>query len=145
MAKRTQQLDLPSEIAEVAQSAAPVAEKAPEVTPDQIAQLILKGSDDTKAAIRRALDLDKTHARVRKNKNQTNSQVRNTVKAIGEVTHADGFVPDPPRTHKRPVVQRQYVYGRSVGSITTATTSPSMTSTIWRLKRRNNDRQRWAD
>ena len=33
MAKRTQQLDLPSEIAEVAQSAAPVAEKAPEVTP----------------------------------------------------------------------------------------------------------------
>ena len=96
MAKRTQQLDLPSEIATVAQSAAPVAEKAPEVTPDQIAQLILKGSDDTKAAIRKALALDKTHARVRKNKNQTNSQVRNTVKAIGEVTHADGFVPDPP-------------------------------------------------
>jgi len=96
MAKRTQQLDLPSEIAEIAQSAAPVAEKAPEVTPDQIAQLILKGSDDTKSAIRKALDLDKTHARVRKNKNQTNSQVRNTVKAIGEVTHIDGYVPDPP-------------------------------------------------
>ena len=96
MAKRTQQLDLPSEIAEVAQSAAPVAEKAPEVTPDQIAQLILKGSDKTKSAIRKALDLDKPHARVRKNKNQTNSQVRNTVKAIGEVTHIDGYVPDPP-------------------------------------------------
>ena len=96
MAKRTQQHDLPSEIAEIAQSAAPVAEKAPEVTPDQIAQLILKGSDDTKSAIRKALDLDKTHARVRKNKNQTNSQVRNTVKAIGEVTHIDGYVPDPP-------------------------------------------------
>mgnify|MGYP003639601298 FL=1 len=96
MAKRTQQLNLPSEIAEIAQSAAPVAVVAPEVTPDQIAQLILKGSDDTKAAIRKALDLDKTHARVRKNKNQTNSQVRNTVKAIGEVTHIDGYVPDPP-------------------------------------------------
>ena len=96
MAKRTQQHDLPSEIAEIAQSAAPVAEKAPEVTPDQIAQLILKGSDKTKSAIRKALDLDKTHARVRKNKNQTNSQVRNTVKAIGEVTHIDGYVPDPP-------------------------------------------------
>ena len=96
MAKRTQQLNLPSEIAEIAQSAAPVAVAAPEVTPDQIAQLILKGSDDTKSAIRKALDLDKTHARVRKNKNQTNSQVRNTVKAIGEVTHADNYVPDPP-------------------------------------------------
>ena len=96
MAKRTQQLDLPSETEEIAQSAAPVAVVAPEVTPDQIAQLILKGSDDTKAAIRKALDLDKTHARVRKNKNQTNSQVRNTVKAIGEVTHADNYVPDPP-------------------------------------------------
>ena len=96
MAKRTQQLNLPSEIAEIAQSAAPVAVVAPEVTPDQIAQLILKGSDDTKSAIRKALDLDKTHARVRKNKNQTNSQVRNTVKAIGEVTHIDGYVPDPP-------------------------------------------------
>ena len=96
MAKRTQQLNLPSEIAEIAQSAAPVAVVAPEVTPDQIAQLILKGSDDTKAAIRKALDLDKTHARVRKNKNQTNSQVRNTVKAIGEVTHIDDYVPDPP-------------------------------------------------
>ena len=96
MAKRTQQLNLPSEIAEIAQSAAPVAVVAPDVTPDQIAQLILKGSDDTKSAIRKALDLDKTHARVRKNKNQTNSQVRNTVKAIGEVTHVDGFAPDPP-------------------------------------------------
>ena len=97
--KKTQQIQLADEIADVASSAAPPAPAAPaaspEVTPDQIAQLILKGSDDTKAAIRKALDLDKTHTRQRKS-NTTNSQVRNTVKAVGEVTHADGFVPDPP-------------------------------------------------
>jgi len=99
MAKRSQQHQLSAEIAEVASSAAPPAPAAPaappEVTPDQIAQLILKSTDNTKAVIRKALDLDKTHTRQRKS-TMTNSQVRNTVKAVGEVTHADGFIPDPP-------------------------------------------------
>tara|TARA_R100001079_G_scaffold25651_1_gene12897 strand:- start:5081 stop:5500 length:420 start_codon:yes stop_codon:yes gene_type:complete len=99
MAKKTQQTQLADEIATVATSAAPpipaAPAAAPEVTPDQIAQLILKGSEDTKAAIRKALDLDKTHSRQRKSQT-TNSQVRNTVRAIGEVTHAEGFIPAPP-------------------------------------------------
>ena len=99
MAKKTQQTQLADEIATVATSAAPpipaAPAAAPEVTPDQIAQLILKGSEDTKAAIRKALDLDKTHTRQRKSQT-TNSQVRNTVRAIGEVTHAEGFIPAPP-------------------------------------------------
>ena len=76
MAKKTQQIQLADEIADVASSAAPPAPAAPaaspEVTPDQIAQLILKGSEDTKQAIRKALDLDKTHTRKRKS-NTTNS------------------------------------------------------------------------
>ena len=99
MAKQQQQLSLPDQIAEVVSTAEPAVPAAPaaapEVTPEQIAQLILKSSDQTKAAIRKALDLDKTHTRKRKS-NTTNSQVRNTVKAVGEVTHADGFVPAPP-------------------------------------------------
>ena len=98
MAKQQQQLSLPDQIAEVVSTAEPAVPAAPaaapEVTPEQIAQLILKGSDQTKAAIRKALDLDNTHTRERKSVT-TNSQVRNTVKAIGEVTHVDGYVPSP--------------------------------------------------
>tara|TARA_R100000322_G_scaffold116147_1_gene74611 strand:- start:333 stop:758 length:426 start_codon:yes stop_codon:yes gene_type:complete len=94
-AKKTEHT-LPEQLAEVVQDATPV-EQAPaaSVTPDQIADLILKGSDETKNAIRKALDLDKTHTRQRKSP-VTNSQVRNHVRAVGEVTHAPGFVPDPP-------------------------------------------------
>ena len=88
-AKKTEHT-LPEQLAEVVQDATPV-EQAPaaSVTPDQIADLILKGSDETKNAIRKALDLDKTHTRQRKSP-VTNSQVRNHVRAVGEVTHAPG-------------------------------------------------------
>tara|TARA_R100001086_G_scaffold16149_1_gene7949 strand:+ start:629 stop:1042 length:414 start_codon:yes stop_codon:yes gene_type:complete len=97
MAKRMQQHTLSDEVAEAAKATtpAPVKEEAASVTPDQIAQLILKGSDETKDAIRKALDLDKTHTRQRRSK-VTNSQVRNHVRAVGEVTHLPGFVPAPP-------------------------------------------------
>jgi hypothetical protein len=94
--QKKQEHTLPNELAEVVQDATPVEEPpAASVTPDQIADLILKGSDETKNAIRKALDLDKTHTRQRKSP-VTNSQVRNHVRAVGEVTHAPGFVPDPP-------------------------------------------------
>ena len=92
--QKQQEHTLPDEIAEVT-STTPVEEPTASVTPDQIADLILKGSDETKNAIRKALDLDKTHTRQRKSP-VTNSQVRNHVRAVGEVTHAPGFVPDPP-------------------------------------------------
>lgn len=96
MAKRMQQHTLSDEIAEAAQTAKPAPkEDAASVTPEQVAQLILKGSDETKQAIRKALDLDKTHTRQRRSK-VTNSQVRNHVRAVGEVTHMPGFVPSPP-------------------------------------------------
>lgn len=100
MAKRmptakTQEHTLPEQLAEVVQDATPVEAPTASVTPDQIADLILKGSDETKNAIRKALDLDKTHIRQRKSP-VNNSQVRNHVRAVGEVTHAPGFVPDPP-------------------------------------------------
>lgn len=95
MAKRMQQHTLSAEVAEAASSTTPVKEETASVTPDQIAQLILKGSDDTKEAIRKALDLDKTHTRQRRSK-VTNSQVRNHVRAVGEVTHEPSFIPDPP-------------------------------------------------
>ena len=67
-AKKTEHT-LPEQLAEVVQDATPV-EQAPaaSVTPDQIADLILKGSDETKNAIRKALDLDKTHTRQRKSR-----------------------------------------------------------------------------
>ena len=96
MAKRMQQHTLSDEIAEAAQTAKPAPkDDAASVTPEQVAQLILKGSDETKQAIRKALDLDKTHTRQRRSK-VTNSQVRNHVRAVGEVTHLPGFVPSPP-------------------------------------------------
>jgi hypothetical protein len=95
MAKRMQEHTLSDEIAEAATSSTPAPSESASVTPDMIAQLILKGSDETKDAIRRALDLDKTHTRQRRSKT-TNSQVRNHVRAVGEVTHVPGFVPDPP-------------------------------------------------
>ena len=96
MAKRMQQHTLSDEIAEAAQTAKPAPkEDAASVTPEQVAQLILKGSDETKQAIRKALDLDKTHTRQRRSK-VTNSQVRNHVRAVGEVAHIPGFVPSPP-------------------------------------------------
>jgi hypothetical protein len=96
MAKRMQQHTLSDEIAEAAQTAKPAPkDDAASVTPEQVAQLILKGSDETKQAIRKALDLDKTHTRQRRSK-VTNSQVRNHVRAVGEVTHMPGFVPSPP-------------------------------------------------
>ena len=98
MAKKQQELSLPDQIAEVVSTAAPplaAPATAPEVTSDQIAQLILKASDATKAAIRKGLDLESTHARERKSPT-TNSQVRNTVRAIGEVTHIEGYMPSPP-------------------------------------------------
>ena len=96
MAKRMQQHTLSDEIAEAAQTAKPAPkEDAASVTPEQVAQLILKGSEETKQAIRKALDLDKTHTRQRRSK-VTNSQVRNHVRAVGEVTHMPGFVPSPP-------------------------------------------------
>ena len=95
MAPQKQQAHtLPDEIAEVT-STTPVEQPTASVTPDQIAELILKGSDETKNAIRKALDLDKTHTRQRKSP-ITNSQVRNHVRAVGEVTHEPGLVPDPP-------------------------------------------------
>lgn len=91
-----QQHTLSDEIAEAAQTAKPAPkDDAASVTPEQVAQLILKGSDETKQAIRKALDLDKTHTRQRRSK-VTNSQVRNHVRAVGEVTHLPGFVPSPP-------------------------------------------------
>ena len=86
---------LPEELAEVVQDATPVEAPPASVTPDQLVDIIVRGSDDTKNAIRKALDLDKTHTRQRKSP-VTNSQVRNHVRAVGEVTHAPGFVPDPP-------------------------------------------------
>ena len=92
--QKQQEHTLPDEIAEVT-STTPVEEPTASVTPDQIADLILKGSDETKNAIRKALDLDKTHTRQRKSP-ITNSQVRNHVRAVGEVTPEPGFVPDPP-------------------------------------------------
>ncbi len=95
MAKRMQEHTLSDEIAEAASSTTPAKEEAASVTPDMIAQLILKGSDETKEAIRKALHLDKTHTRQRRSK-VTNSQVRNHVRAVGEVTHLPGFVPAPP-------------------------------------------------
>jgi len=95
MAKRMQEHTLSDEIAEMATSSTPAQSESASVTPDMIAQLILKGSDETKDAIRKALDLDKTHTRQRRSKT-TNSQVRNHVRAVGEVTHVPGFVPDPP-------------------------------------------------
>jgi hypothetical protein len=96
MAKRMQQHTLSAEVAEAAQTAKPAPkEDAASVTPEQVAQLILKGSEETKQAIRKALDLDKTHTRQRRSK-VTNSQVRNHVRAVGEVTHMPGFVPSPP-------------------------------------------------
>ena len=83
MAKRMQQHTLSDEIAEAAQTAKPAPkEDAASVTPEHVAQLILKGSDETKQAIRKALDLDKTHTRQRRSK-VTNSQVRNHVRAVG--------------------------------------------------------------
>jgi|TARA_R100001443_G_scaffold1218_2_gene4686 hypothetical protein len=93
-AKKTEHT-LPEELAEVVQDATPVEAPTASVTPDQIVDIIVRGSDDTKNAIRKALDLDKTHTRQRKSP-VTNSQVRNHVRAVGEVTHAPGFVPDPP-------------------------------------------------
>ena len=98
MAKKQQELSLPDQIAEVVSTVAPplaAPAAAPEVTSEQIAQLILKGSDATKTAIRKALDLDHTHTRESKSA-MTNSQVRNTVRAIGEVTHIEGYMPSPP-------------------------------------------------
>ena len=92
--QKQQEHTLPDEIAEVT-STTPVEAPTASVTPDQIADLILKGSDETKNAIRKALDLDKTHTRQRKSP-ITNSQVRNHVRAVGEVTHEPGFVPEPP-------------------------------------------------
>ena len=92
--EKQQEHTLPDEIAEVT-STTPVEEPTASVTPDQIADLILKGSDETKNAIRKALDLDKTHTRQRKSP-ITNSQVRNHVRAVGEVTHEPSFVPEPP-------------------------------------------------
>ena len=75
----------------------PAAAPAPEVsvTADQIAEVIAAASEGVKEKIRMRLDLNKTHARAKK-RPMTNQQVRNTVKAFGEVSHIDGFVPDPP-------------------------------------------------
>ena len=69
-----------------------------EVATDRAAELIelLSGSnEEVRRKIRSILDLDKTHARVRKN-TANNQQVRNTVKAFGEVTHTPDFIPAPP-------------------------------------------------
>ena len=82
------------EAAQPVEMALEPAEK-PEVTADQIAELIGSASEEIKSKIRSKLDLDKTHARVRKN-TANNQQVRNTVKAFGEVTHAPDFIPAPP-------------------------------------------------
>ena len=75
----------------------PAAAPAPEVsvTADQIAEVIAAASEDVKEKIRMRLDLNKTHARAKK-RPMTNQQVCNTVKAFGEVSHIDGYVPDPP-------------------------------------------------
>ena len=82
------------EAAQPVEMALEPAEK-PEVTADQIAELIGSASEEIKGKIRSKLDLDKTHARVRKN-TANNQQVRNTVKAFGEVTHTPDFIPAPP-------------------------------------------------
>ena len=82
------------EAAQPVEMALEPAEK-PEVTADQIAELIGSASEEIKSKIRSKLDLDKTHARVRKN-TANNQQVRNTVKAFGEVTHTPDFIPAPP-------------------------------------------------
>ena len=74
---------------------APQESTPPSVTADQIAEVIAAASEDVKEKIRMRLDLNKTHTRAKRNK-FTNQQVRNTVKAFGEVTHAPDFVPDPP-------------------------------------------------
>ena len=57
-AKKTEHT-LPEELAEVVQDATPVEAPTASVTPDQIVDIIVRGSDDTKNAIRKALDLDK--------------------------------------------------------------------------------------
>ena len=85
------------EAAQPVEMALEPAEKS-EVATDRAAELIelLSGSDEeVRRKIRSILDLDKTHARVRKN-TANNQQVRNTVKAFGEVTHAPDFMPAPP-------------------------------------------------
>ena len=58
-------------------------------------QLMNNATDEDKDQLREVLDLNKTHTRVRKN-TANNQQVRNTVKAFGEVTHTPEFMPDPP-------------------------------------------------
>ena len=75
----------------------PAAATAPtaSVTADQIADLIADASESVKEKIRTRLDLNKTHARAKK-RPMNNQQVRNTVKAFGEVSHVDTFIPDPP-------------------------------------------------
>ena len=85
------------EAAQPVEMALEPAEKS-EVATDRAAELIelLSGSDEeVRRKIRSILDLDKTHARVRKN-TANNQQVRNTVKAFGEVTHTPDFIPAPP-------------------------------------------------
>jgi len=74
---------------------APQEPTPPSVTADQIAEVIAAASEDVKEKIRIRLDLNKTHARAKRNK-FNNQQVRNTVKAFGEVTHTPDFIPDPP-------------------------------------------------
>jgi len=71
--------------------APPAVAQAP-ATPERVEHVYVELKTPAGAI---TLDLDKTHTRQRKS-NTTNSQVRNTVKAVGEVTHADGFVPAPP-------------------------------------------------
>ena len=97
--KNTPNMDL-SEAMEAEAALAPAVATPQEATPPsvtaaQIAEVIAAASDDVKEKIRIRLDLNKTHARARKNK-VNNQQVRNTVKAFGEVTHAPDFVADPP-------------------------------------------------
>ena len=85
------------EAAQPVEMALEPAEKS-EVATDRAAELIelLSGSnEEVRRKIRSILDLDKTHARVRKN-TANNQQVRNTVKAFGEVTHTPDFIPAPP-------------------------------------------------
>ena len=84
-----------TEAMEAEGAVAPQESTPPSVTADQIAEVIAAASEDVKEKIRMRLDLNKTHTRAKRNK-FTNQQVRNTVKAFGEVTHAPDFVPDPP-------------------------------------------------
>jgi|TARA_R110000824_G_scaffold75527_1_gene191629 hypothetical protein len=100
---KTHPVHVPEEIAEATISQVPTAaaRKTPakvkattDAVPQDIENAIDALSEDQLERLRKRMGLQHTHVRERK-RPVTNAQVRNTVRAIGEVTHVEGFVPDP--------------------------------------------------